>query len=126
MLIIHFRLFWRLRVDRLKRSINDEWINVDGKNPMRLQNVNVYVWTGPLCHHFDNEVAERSTLVENDRNDGYLTPLMTPPLHIAYTESFCVSEYYKKKRMMLFGLEHIYSVKPLLSMLRSFHFPHHI
>ena len=47
MLIINFRLFWRLRVDRLKRSINDEWISVDGKHPTRLQNVNVYVWTGP-------------------------------------------------------------------------------
>ena len=47
MLTMHFRLFWRLRVDRLKRSIKDEWISVDGKHPMRLQNVNVYVWTGP-------------------------------------------------------------------------------
>ena len=47
MLSIHFPLFWRLRVDRVKRSINDEWISVDGKHPMCLQNVNVYVWMGP-------------------------------------------------------------------------------
>ena len=24
---------------------------MDGKHPMRLQNVNVYVWTGPYCCH---------------------------------------------------------------------------
>ena len=47
MLIIHVRLFWRLLVDRLKRSINDLWISVDRKHSMRLQNVNVYMWTGP-------------------------------------------------------------------------------
>ena len=47
MLIIHFPSFWRSNVDRLKRSINDEWMSVDGKHPMPLQNVNVYVWTGP-------------------------------------------------------------------------------
>ena len=46
MLIIHFQLFWRLRMDRLKRFINDKWISVDGKHSMHLQNVNVHVWTG--------------------------------------------------------------------------------
>ena len=37
----------RLRVDRRKRSETDQWIRVDGKHSVRLQNVNVYVWTGP-------------------------------------------------------------------------------
>ena len=40
-------VFQRLRVDRRKRSETDQWIRVDGKHSMRLQNVNVYVWTGP-------------------------------------------------------------------------------
>ena len=30
-----------------------------------------------MCHHFDNEVAGRRTLAENDRNGGFLPPLMT-------------------------------------------------
>ena len=42
-----FQSFQRLRVDRRKRSETDQWIRVDGKHSMRLQNVNVYVWTEP-------------------------------------------------------------------------------
>ena len=34
-------------MDRQKRSETDQWISVDGKRSMRLQNVNAYVWTGP-------------------------------------------------------------------------------
>ena len=45
MVIIHFQLFWRLNGQ--KRFINDKWISVEGKHSIRLQNVDVYVWTGP-------------------------------------------------------------------------------
>ena len=62
MLIIHFQLFWRLLVDRLKRSINDKWISLDGKHSMRLQYVNVYVWTGPKL--FNQEFLMGSILVQ--------------------------------------------------------------
>ena len=44
MLIIPFQLFLRLHVDRLKRSINDKWISVNGKHSVLSQNVNVYAW----------------------------------------------------------------------------------
>ena len=47
-----FQSFQRLRVDRRKRSETDQWIRVDGKHSMRLQNVNVYVWTGPETLRF--------------------------------------------------------------------------
>ena len=43
MLIIHFPLFWRLRVDRLKRSVDQ----CGRKTFYAFTNVNVYVWTGP-------------------------------------------------------------------------------